>query len=532
MVSTGLKVFLSLLLIPAIAGAAANDLVISQRNATDTGANNRILAAPAGGANGILYFNASTVLPAYLTLGTNLSITSGVLNASSSSQVNSDWNSVSGVSQILNKPSISTVGMTGQYGDLIGSPSLSTVATSGAYSDLSGKPSLGTAASLNVAASGDAASGEVVKGNDSRLTNTRTPTAHTHASTDINDSTSIGRNVLTAITEADARWYIGAGTSSFSGAYGDLTGTPSTFTPSAHNQAWSTITSTPTTVAGYAISDAVTTSALTSALSSYATSSALTTGLAGKFNTPTGTSAQYLRGDGSTSTFPTALSSFTNDSAYVNQAGARSAISLTTTGTSGAATYNSSTGVLNVPNYATSNGTVTGITAGTGLSGGTITTTGTISLPNTGTAGTYSGVTTDAQGRVTSGTTLSINDSPGRSLVTSTSATGFQISATRAAYVCYEGAMQTTSTIGGPASGSVFIETANTNSTTPGDWTKIAEQTASNTITLAVVLQQVDGEPWSLCRMVAAGKYVRVRSQTNNGTVTFTINSTQQEVQM
>ncbi len=39
-------------------------------------------------------------------------------------QVNSDWTSVSGVSQILNKPT------------------LATVATSGAYSDLSGKPSI------------------------------------------------------------------------------------------------------------------------------------------------------------------------------------------------------------------------------------------------------------------------------------------------------------------------------------------------------------------------------------------------------
>lgn len=48
-------------------------------------------------------------------------------------------------------------------------------------------------------------------------------------------------------------------------------------------------------------------------------------------------------------------------------------------------------------------GSVTSVTAGTGLSGGTVSTTGTISLPNTGTAGTYGLVTTDAQGRVTSG---------------------------------------------------------------------------------------------------------------------------------
>lgn len=75
-----------------------------------------------------------------------------------------------------------------------------TVATTGAYSDLSGRPTLGTAAALNIATSGNAASGEVVKGDDTRLTDSRTPTAH--------------------------------------------------------NQAWSTITSTPTTLSGYGITDA------------------------------------------------------------------------------------------------------------------------------------------------------------------------------------------------------------------------------------------------------------------------------------
>ena len=40
------------------------------------------------------------------------------------------------------------------------------------------------------------------------------------------------------------------------GDYNNLKNTPSTFTPSAHNQAWSTITSTPTTLAGYGITDA------------------------------------------------------------------------------------------------------------------------------------------------------------------------------------------------------------------------------------------------------------------------------------
>lgn len=74
------------------------------------------------------------------------------------------------------------------WGDVGGKPAFATVATSGAYGDLSGKPSFGTAASLDVPASGDAAAGEVVKGSDSRLSDNRAPTAHTHKLADISDT--------------------------------------------------------------------------------------------------------------------------------------------------------------------------------------------------------------------------------------------------------------------------------------------------------------------------------------------------------
>lgn len=74
-------------------------------------------------------------------------------------------------------------------------------------------------------------------------------------------------------------------------AWSAITGKP-TFAPIATTGAWSDLTGTPTTLSGYGITDG-------------ATSSALSAGLAGKFNTPAGTTAQYVRGDGTLATLPT-----------------------------------------------------------------------------------------------------------------------------------------------------------------------------------------------------------------------------------
>jgi len=78
-------------------------------------------------------------------------------------QVQSDWTSTSGISQILNKPSLSTVATSGSYSDLTDKPtlfsgsytdltdkpSLATVATSGSYNDLTDKPSSSSNSSNN-----------------------------------------------------------------------------------------------------------------------------------------------------------------------------------------------------------------------------------------------------------------------------------------------------------------------------------------------------------------------------------------------
>lgn len=68
-------------------------------------------------------------------------------------------------------------------------------------------------------------------------------------------TSSFGRSLLTQADASAARTTLGAGTSSFSGVYTDLSSIPSTFTPAAHTQAFSTLTSTPTTLSGYGITD-------------------------------------------------------------------------------------------------------------------------------------------------------------------------------------------------------------------------------------------------------------------------------------
>lgn len=193
----------------------------------------------------------------------------------------------------------------------------------------------------------------------------------------------------------------------------------------------------------------------------------LVTALSGKFPNPTGTTAQYLKGDGTLGT------------------------------------------------YSLATGTVTSVIAGTGLSGGTITTSGTVSMPNTGTSGTYSGVTTDAQGRVTAGTTRSFNNSVTLTLVTSPTAQGGSvIDANRDADVTYSVNTSTTATIGGTSSVTAYLEIATTNSVTAGDWTAIQTVGNGQMITLAIALQSVQTNGLTVSGKIPAGYYRRVRYAT------------------
>lgn len=83
---------------------------------------------------------------------------------------------------------------------------------------------------------------------DPRLSDARPPTAHTHPVAQVSDSTTVGRTLVTAADAAAARAAIGAGTSNltlgststtakagdYAPAWGEVTGKPTTFAPSAH----------------------------------------------------------------------------------------------------------------------------------------------------------------------------------------------------------------------------------------------------------------------------------------------------------
>lgn len=213
---------------------------------------------------------------------------------------------------------------------------------------------------------------------------------------------------------------------------------------------WAAVTGKPTTLAGYGITDGATAAQL-----------------ATKFTAPAGTTAQYVRGDGSLATLP-----------------------------------------------APGTGTVTSVVAGAGLSGGTITTSGTISLPNTGTAGTYNTVVTDAQGRVTGGTGRS------QSAATRTLNTVFQVSATRDAQVQYAVQCTVTSSIGSGQDGDVFLDIAADAAFTTSVQS-LDVSPCSQVVTLAVALQSVQKGTVSVRGFVPAGYYARIRTVNNTGSPAF-----------
>lgn len=177
------------------------------------------------------------------------------------------------------------------------------------YLLLINRPTLGTAAARNVPASGNAAAAEVVLGADGRLTDARTPTAHTHTAGQISDATSAGRALLTAADASAIRSLISVPSAAdIAAAYYPLASNPAGYLLPAALTPYQTASAAAaayaakaTTLAGYGITDGAT----AASVALKADTSTVNTALAGKFATPSCPPTQYLRGDGSCATFPT-----------------------------------------------------------------------------------------------------------------------------------------------------------------------------------------------------------------------------------
>lgn len=243
-----------------------------------------------------------------------------------------------------------------------------------------------------------------------------------------------------------------------SGAYADLSGAPSI--PAAQiNSDWAAasgvgeVLNKPSTLAGYGITDAY---PLTGNPSNFLT------GI---------TSGQVTGALGFT---PYSAS---NPSSFISQSGARTAVSLTTTGTSGAATYNSSTGVLNVPNY-----TPPAVPA-----------------------------------RSQSAATRTLN-------------AAFQVSTTRDALVNYSVQCTITASIASGQSCDVVLEIATDAAFTAGVQT-VGIIGTGQTYTLAVAIQGVQPQTAQVTGYVPAGYYARLRTVNVSGAPVYAYRAGQEILQ-
>ena len=242
---------------------------------------------------------------------------------------------------LVNKPTIPVVptnvssftndaGYLTQHQDISGKANisdLSAVATSGDYDDLVNKPSFGSAAYKNIPSTGNAGVGEVVLGNDSRLSDSRTPLAHTHTVSDISDFP----NSMPA-SDVSA-WAKAANKPSYS--YNEISGTP-TLSTVATTGSYDDLSDKPTipSLSGYATEswvndkiddllgiDADGISAIAQVLDDEDTTTGILTVIAGKADKSELFSGDYndLTNKPTIPVVPTNVSSFTNDAGYLTQ---------------------------------------------------------------------------------------------------------------------------------------------------------------------------------------------------------------------
>lgn len=266
---------------------------------------------------------------------------------------------------------------------------------------------------------------------------------------------------------------------------------PAGYISSVPAQSFASLTGKPTTLAGYGITDAYPLSGNPSGFVTSATS------FSGKTTTDLPEGSRL----------------------YFTDTRSRSAISLTTTGT-GAATYNNSTGILNIPTGGS--GTVTSVglsSSDLAVSGSPVTSSGSITanLSTTGiSAGTYrAAVTYDTKGRATSAINPTVNNSVSRSLSNAAGSTNrFTISATQPVFATYSITMTFTITALLSSSATVFLEYS---VDAGSNWVIVSQCTTSFGLGLALT----GSNDMSLSGYIPANALVRLRPAVTNATASY-----------
>lgn len=235
-------------------------------------------------------------------------------------------------------------------------------------------------------------------------------------------------------------------------------------------------------------------------------STATQTALDAKFNIPSGTSSQYIKGDGTISNFPTIPAAQVNSD------------------------WNSSSGlsqILNKPSLATvaTSGSYLDLSSKPSIPGAQIQSDWNESntalldfiknkpaLSTVATSGNYNDLSNQPTIPNVTRTTSTLSLS-----LVGTGATGTQIHSTKDSNVKCTVSTSTTSTIGGPATSIVALKICSTNNATEGSWTTVSTFESDQNITLALALQSVQVIKGQICADVPGGWYVKL---VNSGTGT------------